>query len=244
MRTFLLSLLLALSCAAATFQITTLRIGTLTAGSAPAPEEACSDANVTFTWHMEDADVTAGDPAGCSDGDTNGTANSSAVITNTVKFDGTYSLYCPSSADYYTFDVSGSDLFDTDEGTVTFNVYVTSAAAGATYFYVTTDGDNNFRVAQYNDGTVRVTHEAGADWRSVTSTEVVTNEVWTAIEAKWRKASSPYLSVKVGAADAVTYSTSALGDWVGSVPSIRVGEGVGTSTAFYIDNIKIYNNWQ
>jgi len=205
--------------------------------------------DLTFSWHMEDTDVTSGTPCGCSAGDTTATLNNSAAISSAQAQDGTNSLYCPSGSSTPAnaeFSNTSNAIIQPDAGTVTFYVYVTSFVAGTRLWtmwtgptdniqcYMTGTGDGNIDILLWYRGTGSA---------NVTANSNLSLNTWYQVTCKWREgAADPSIYVEANSASAQsdTDLSGASDDgtfYVGNNDGSKVGD-------FYIDNMKVYNSWQ
>lgn len=218
--------------------------------AAPAGD-GCGTGNLVFSWHMEDLTVTTGTPAGCSQGDTTGTLNSGAYLTNYVAQDGTYSLRCPSSADYCSFSVSSDDIFNDDAGTFTIYINVGTWLDGL--YIATLLGDTTNRVQIRTDGTdvdgsrhvEMLLDFNGAAQLSITTTGTgLSLNTWHKVTAKWRTGTTDPTtssSLQIDTQTAVT-GTTPLASWNTQATELRIGGGVN-SGLIYVDNMRVYNAW-
>ena len=216
-------------------------------GSVPAAGGDSCTGTLLFSWHGENADVTLGTPAGCSAGDTVGTAVSGANISNTQFWDGGNSVSFPTVGDYYTFD--SASIFSSTEGTIVFKLYPTAIGSGDYVFGAWIDADNNF-VIRYTG-----TDEMYATWRGqATSQNAITTDanilvdVWRTVTVKWNTADvNPNLWIQVCDTDNLNCTTAISNNnnlvaWSGSLSTFHIGDyGSGGSTGF-IDAFKIYNS--
>lgn len=219
--------------------------------SAGAPAgDGCGTDDLVFSWHMENLTVTTGTPAGCSQGDTTGTLNSTAYLTNYVAQDGTYCLYCPSSADYCSFAVTTDDIFNDDAGTFTIYIYVGTWLDGL--YIATLFGDASNRIQIRTDGTdldgsrhvEMLLDFNGAAQVGITTTGTgLSLNTWHKVTAKWRTgATDPSSSLQIDAQTAATGTTD-LASWGTQATELRIGGGVNTGL-IYVDNCRVYSAWK
>lgn len=227
-------------------------------GSPPAAapsNDSCTD-HLIFSWHAEDADLTTGTPAGCTAlGDATATYNQGALST-TYATDGTKSFLRSDGYDYAEFTSNAS--FNEAEGTVEIDIRVTTFVATGLIcrFYV--DASNYVVMTMERNNTdmqFKLLYRGNAT-NQAASTPISSSMVpdtWYRVTAKWRTASSPYLSVSAveldasyqptGTAHSAT-GTTALTSVVGDVNQIRWGDAGVSGHGFYIDRMKIWDNWQ
>jgi len=224
-----------------------MSIGVIGGGVPAATGGDSCTGTLLFSWHGENADVTLGTPAGCAAGDTTGTANSSATISNSQFWDGSNSVSCPSMSDYYSFDYTSN--FNETEGTLVFRIRVVTWY-GTTFFDVTYDANNYLRLALLGTDEMRLSHKdtaTGVIVADTTDANIALN-TWYTVTAKWNKANvNPNLSLVVCDTDNANCSTTGVSNvnllsWGGSPSVIKIGEIYGNNAAFFFDGIKIYNS--
>jgi hypothetical protein len=91
---------------------------------------------LVFSWHMEDLNVTNGDPCGCSLlGDLVGSANGDASLTSDDKSDGSKCVYVPPTDAYYEFDMDSN--FPYTEGTLWLDIrFILGAYIGSNFRFL------------------------------------------------------------------------------------------------------------
>lgn len=192
--------------------------------------------DLTFEWHMEST------TAEFSVGDSEALLVSEGVLTNTLAYDGTYSLYCPSSGDRGQFDVAANDLGHPDHGTVTLYAYMKALTSGATLWVLYANSSNQITVAVYGtSGQVRLNHfgNSTVSVKATTTGNVLTTGVWHRITAKWQRDVSPYLSIDVdGAVD--TQTTTNLTEMGSALTSMAIGDRNGIAIDAHLDNLRVY----
>lgn len=218
--------------------------------AAASPCDSCTG-NLLFSWHCENDDVTLGTPCGCSVGDTTGTAASGAVLSTDQKQDGTYSLSIPTVSDYYGFTWASSDILNPNAGTIDFWFRYAYITAGTPiYFWV--DVNNRIYVNPDVSNTyLAATHISGGTISSGrTGVSVVTSNTWYHAKIRWDTTAHSGLYLKVtcdtttGESNDAGQGTNPLGTWAGTSGTLNIGDYLGNGGSFYVDNIKIYNNWQ
>jgi hypothetical protein len=210
-----------------------------------------------FSWHCENADVTldssggtATCPLGCSAGDTTATATSSATLSTAQYQDGGYSCSFPTAGDYYSFTISSEDIAKSAEGTVILYIYVSTYASGSGVFDIYYDANNRVRITMQTSTyyKFKLDHVAASTTRSVwtLNTSNFALNTWLKITAKWKKGGQGgvYQYISINDTDAGTQTSSDFGDFASPPTSLRIGEMQGNSSAYYIDNVKIYSTWQ
>jgi hypothetical protein len=212
----------------------------------------CSDANLLFSWHMENENVTLGTPAGCSDGDETATLNSGATIDSTQFQDGANSLSCPTGSDYAGFAVSGNDIFSETAGTIIFYLRINTGGyvTGANLFSSRIDPNNRFEI--YMQGADTPTGReifmrwdgAGTTQSASTSDADLDTNTWYKITAKYDTADvDPNLSLQIDSETPVTNNNNLVA-WSGSLSAMNIGNTLSAASDYWLDNIKVYDNWQ
>lgn len=213
-------------------------------GAASVVCDDCSDANLTFSWHAEDIDVTVGTPCGCSDGDTTATLVSGAVISSTQKSDGTNSLSFPTSLDYATFDNTSEDIINKDAGTIIFDIYLTARANFQRVFIYEVDSNNFIRCQTRNIDELDVIYSGDStEIGAVTGAADLSLNTFYTVTAKWRTGvTDPSLSITVNGSTGT--NNTDLTAIIGNSGTIEIGSKISGSTFGFIDKVLIYNNWQ
>jgi hypothetical protein len=193
--------------------------------------------DLTFEWHCEST------TAEYSVGDNTGALTGTAVVTNTVAYDGTYSLLSPDGSDYLSFDVTDDDLLNGDEGTVDFYGYVETFVNGASFFYGYANGTNMIYVTMVTGQKVTIWHKGQDTTRWITSTNTFNTNEWFHVKAKWRRGSSPYLQMELNGSP-TPYTTSDLIEQNVGMATLRVGEVNAIASRTYLDNVKVYSKWK
>jgi len=220
------------------------------AGTTPigALVDDCSG-SLMFSWHMESTDIESGSPAGCSDGDTTGTAAGTPTISTDRYTDGTHSLLTNALDEGYTFTPTG--LVDLDDAKITFDIYVATApsnGSGGGYqeFFHT-------RYASWENYISALIEETGPVlkvWRSGQGTNqnvnvTITTGAWYSCEYQMKVGVAGldhYLNCggtpdeddddHIAALNSGVPDYFLVGDTYGSAPT--------TPGVFYLDNFKIY----
>lgn len=220
-------------------------------GSGAAGGDDCSG-DLMWSGHFEGTgnvgqtfDVTTGTPAGCVDtaADRIITYYSDMVNSTDQKTDGSYSIYRAGASDYAAASFTG---FNTSAMSISFNVYVTTfinatniiriADAGLDDYILVNMVDvsgNKFQVAHCGTGTVRIK----------TDTNTFLTDTWYTVNVQFKTADSPYLRIKISTNSANT-GTTALSAMTDTPITLHLGHNSANAAVFYIDNIKIYTNWQ
>ena len=198
-----------------------------------------------FSWHMENATVTSGLPAGCSAGDTTASYASDGVLNTDLFYDGATSLDIPTDGDYAYFTVSGDDIINPSAGTITFNAYIGTLANNARFFSTGPDTNNYLRVLIQNTDEIRVTWDGNTTLVTITTTDAnLPTSTWVRVVVRYTTADvDPNLSVKVlGYGTEVTSNTN-LTAWAGANGTMVVGNAGAGVGDLHIDNVKVYNSW-
>lgn len=191
--------------------------------------------DLTFEWHCESttAEYSVGDA----------TATGSAVITNTVAYDGAYSLYAAAAGACYGFDITGNDLVNGDAGTFDFWAYVTEFGNGASFVYAVGGTSNAVYVTMYTDQKVRLYHKASGVSSTVISTNSFNTNEWFHVVAKWQRGTSPYLQIDLNGSP-TQYTDGDLSVCNADFTQLRVGETVSIASKSYEDNVRAYSVWK
>jgi len=205
--------------------------------------------SVTFDWPMT-ADFVNGDDislsGGCSVGDSTVTLGS-AASGEASPFDTGYALYIPGSYDTATFAITLNDIFNPAEGTISFDIYVSTWVDTARILgvegQVNTDG---LYITLQTSGELRLTYEgnnAGAVSVTTAAADLAVDTKYTVI-VKWRLgATNPNLSITANSNTAT--SDVDLTDWTVAASTANFGTfGSGLTPALYIKNIRMYSTWQ
>jgi len=212
-------------------------------GGTPAGD-ICSSP-MTFSWHMENTDVTLGTPSGCSVGNTTATFVSLGALNTDLFYDGSTSLDIPTSGDFASFSVSSNDIINPAAGTISFWMYIDTAVANLRPFSTGPDADNFIRTFITNTDEIRVNWSGNATVvYAVTTNANIPNTTWVNVIAKYTTADvDPNLSIRV-----VGYGSEAISNdnptaWVGTNTSMVVGNSGSAAGDFHIDNLQVYNSW-
>jgi len=196
--------------------------------------------NPLFFWDMEDiSDITNG--GGCSAGDVTPSINSDAVLSTTYKTSGANSLSCPTGYDHALFDVSTDDIVSLDEGTVTFDLWLSSVSNGSRQFVIRADSSNflecyistdHFIVKFVGGGTAVYVHHSYTGLAADTKYEIT---------VKWERGAATTMSVDVNGTTSTTTTTLPA---TTSAVALYIGAQSGSTGAEYIDDFTVYDSWQ
>lgn len=212
--------------------------------------------DLLFSWHGENLDVTVGSPAGCSAGDTTGTAVSAAAIDTDgtpAPKDGSGACSFPTAGDSFSFTISSEDIIKHASGTLDTWLYISTFDSDATLLKAAVDTNNyvDVRLKTSTTNQLRLVHNAGATTRMATTTVSggLSLSTWYHVIAKWDETAhgSNYLSICVDETNGTTNcgdTPSALGTWAGTLSTLSIGEVWGIAAATFLDNLKIYGTWQ
>lgn len=205
-----------------------------------------------FEWHCETTDVTTGTPAGSSVGDKTATANGAVSISPLQFQDGANSILVAGASQYYIFDwASGTPIVDPLAGTIDFYVRFTTIADQA-LIYLEVDGSNRIVVSvDSGNSYINTLHQAGGTSSNArTNVGAITTGTWYHVKVRWDHTAHSGLYVKTtcdtttGEGNSADNGTNALGTFAGSSGFLNIGDRVGYSGVYHIDNIKIYSSWQ
>lgn len=212
-----------------------------------------SDPHLIFEWHAETADVTTGTPSGGSAGDTTGSAFGGAVISTSQAEDGTHSISIPTAEDYYTFDWSSTaKICNPTAGTLDFYLYIPSLTSEISVFDFRVDANNNIGLLIYSDGMLyAVSRQGGTASATRSLTGAIGSAAWYHVKLRWDHTAHSGQYIK-STADATTgesnndisFGTDVLGTWAGTSGTVKFGDWDNDAGGFYMDNIRIYDNWQ
>jgi hypothetical protein len=217
---------------------------TVSATAIPASSEGGGGGgSILFEWHMEDADVTAGTPAGQSAGDTTASITGATFVTD-PKQDGTYSLY-PANPNYGAeFDAAA--LYSASEGTIQFYCIINPHLADPTPVRIRFNTDNNNRINLdfANTDAIRARYVGGGTTVSATSSNgSIVDGQWHKITVRWRATGDPNLSITVDDGSEGTSNTDL--PTFSSAPNLLfIGNGSTTDGEMHVDNITIWDTWQ
>lgn len=218
-------------------------------GAAVPTNSAPQDTNLLFAWHCESTNVLEGTPVGYSAGDTSAVPRGTNEISSLQYQDGTHSLRFDNSYQYYTFGVTNQNIVSSVAGTVDFWFYWTTGGAGYGFYYGN-DGNNRIFLGIDNGGYLYMYHVSGGTTVFArTGYPILADSTWHHCKARWdtNPHAGVYLQVTcdttTGEGNVGVLGESALGTWAGAVDnSFSIGDGA--SGLIYVDNFKIYNNWQ
>lgn len=211
--------------------------------------ETCGDASgLLFEWHMENATVTTGTPAGCSSGDT--TATVAGTLANTITpQDGSYALYKANATNgSAALTITSNDIAAHAEGTLIIYFRFATWASGDKIVLIDyggtgnsinlatrTNAGNNALKAQYQgNGAAAVDVFANSTYMSA--------DTWYKLTLKWKVGGTPTLSVQVDAGTPDTTNT-ALTAMTSDSGTLTIGSWLTSGLVAATDNIKIYNGW-
>jgi len=214
---------------------------------------SCTDP-VGILWECND--LTVGDtnysPCGCSSGDSEATNSGAAISTGTCVYDDTSEN---NGIDYFIFDVSSYDIFDSDAGTLFIRMTVDTAitdtrifmvyAGAGDYIALGTDGVDDLKgVYRGNAGTVRTVTTTSA--YCTAGTEFI-------LRFRWRLTGTPNLELNVYNTSMVEQGTgptndNELDEWTDDpgAGEFWVGENRGAITGYKhtVKYYHLYKDWR
>lgn len=211
--------------------------------------------DLKFSWHMENDDVTLGDPAGCSDGDETGSITGSAILDTTQKSDGQKSIKVSKSSGtgFYSFDVSSNDIIDMQEGKIVIDLYVDTWVNNAVFIKWKDSGC--YAMIRLRNSASDIEVGAYVDQGSVydtleTSGSGHTEDEWLRITYQWDLSQSS-ADHKIELCDLTPPDTTSnctsiqedtLVTWDNPITALQIGEtqSVSGTMLVYIDNVQIY----
>jgi len=209
--------------------------------------------DIAFDWPMTADIVSANNisvSGGCTVGDATILLESAASGETSPAGRTGYSLYIPGSYDTASFDIANTDghgdIFDTVEGTITFDLYVHTWAnsawlAGA----IGLANSDQFQIELYSDNELRVSYEGAnaGPVRATTSTADLAVDTWYTVTVKWRQgATDPSVSITVNGSTAT--ADTDLTTWTTLPTELNIGNPQGPAPAYYIKNFRTYTAWQ
>lgn len=226
-------------------------VGSGISTSTPAFSCSCTG-DVTFCWEITANDTTITSSGGCSAGDTTATLNSAAaLVSDPTSIKGGYVLSIPSTYDWVPFSVSSSDIFSYVEGTIQFDIYLTTIVANARVFSaVGLLNEDIIQITMNGNGTgMHLTYEAqNAGYIStyIANGGMSVNN-WYTVTAKWRQGSTdPSLSINVNGNTSTLNTDLSPTTWTNPLTTIGFPDCTNLvgGNFFYVKNIKIWNTWQ
>lgn len=203
-----------------------------------------------FQWHMEDADVTVGTPAGCATYDTTATLQSGAVIDATQYYDGTHSLGGDGSYARADFDTDQNLIDDClFKGRFRFTTY----SSAVVLFQQMVDSSNVVKiqtsasstdtniligVSRFGNGTSTSTYLASGG-RSIGE--------WFYVEAAWKAGvAGNDTIIKVCDADGVSNCTQLEEDndnpaSIGTPTSFSISANYAVTMDGFVDDVEVHN---
>jgi len=221
--------------------------GTFSSGSGGGGCDDCSG-TLILSVHFEDGSdpstITTGTPCGCTDGtDTTADLAGGATITSDYKSDGIYGANIV--GENYTVDISSEGITGIlSTGTYCADYY--KSAAGNGYIFRLSSGSvlrgEVIDGAGANDNTIRIS--IGSEYK--TSTDTFNDAEFCRICFAWdttQAGTTDKLAVKVGAGSWSEKTGVSLTDGTILDP-LKIAGGTWQHGRGYIDNIKIYSDYQ
>ena len=210
-------------------------------GGVPVAEGGCA-APLVFQWSMEDWDVTANTPAGCTDNATTTVTESGDGALSTTAGalqDGTYSLKLIYDADYCTIPITMGN--NGEEGTIDVYMYfATGWGNWVPYITISYDADNKIILQTNGTDKIGIAYGAGGVYDEVYSSASLSATTKYRVIAKWKRGAATTLSIQLEG-DAAQTSAAELGALAGVPTTLRWDtDGADVHT----DLIKVYNTWQ
>jgi hypothetical protein len=210
--------------------------------------------DLMFSWHMENTTVTSGTPAGCSDGDTTGSANGSVELSSTQVSDGTYSAKADAITEYYYFAVSSEDIVAVAEGKVILDIYVDVFVNATRFWHIDTADTESLQCTTTGSAAdIEITCTFNGDgWSSTifTAGSGHAEDEWLRVTYQW-KASESTADHKLTLCDLTPPDTTSNctikgpeddidGVWGDGPDNLELGNSGNTASTIYVDNIQIY----
>lgn len=209
----------------------------------------CGTGNLVFCWEITADNVDITQSGGCSEGDTTATAQSQVALVEAPAGKTGYAIFMGGTDaggyDAYTFDIVLDDIFNDEEGTIIFDIYIPEwvdqfkilscvPQANEDQFYICLTGGNEIRLVYEgsNAGGITVTTPA-AD---------MALDTWYTVAAKWRTGETdPSLSISCNGSTGTSNTDLTAFDTAPDV--LRIGSLDGVNGYAYIKNIEVYNAW-
>ena len=176
----------------------------------------------------------------CSDGPTTGTVNGDFTVETGPYFE------VDGAADYLSLAVTSSDIFDTSEGTVVMDFYITTFVDNDEIFRAQVDANNYVNIRLENDGSynhIRSYYKGSGTYKTVEITETLSTATWYTVTLKWRQGeSNPCLSIDIGGTAATEEDN--LIAWTGEPSAVWIGNAQSGGAALRIRNVELYTSWQ
>ena len=237
-------------CLIFSFSIANGWMGSMMVGGGTPASVGCAG-DLKWSWYMEDTDITADTPAGCSDGSAKtAVLVSSATIATDQYYDGSESLKVVSSTDYASFANFDGDEFDFNEGKIIFyfmiNVYVDSAVL----LKISYDGTDflSIYLSPTGDGTdIKVGARYVDGYLLADSSGVCQVDEWIRVTYQWKvseSAADHALEICDNLGGTPNCFTDGpeddLGTWAGAANSCLIGSVSTQNITGWIDGIEIY----
>jgi len=196
-----------------------------------------------FDWQMENTLT-----ADYSAGDSSGTGSGTYEFDGTTKHDGSYSLKALVVDDMVLYDVVSLDIVKNTgciKAWVRFNGAI---AANINPVYVTFDGSNELYLNVTNIASTLyagMTYIGGGAsvYPDVDANTIVVADTWYEFIARWRTGTTnPSLSFQLGTGTAITVDTD-LTAWTTTTGLLRIGNYGVSSPTVWVDNLRIYDDW-
>jgi hypothetical protein len=204
-----------------------------------APTGDSCTGNLLLSWHGEDAVVTSGSPAGCviAGGDDTATLGG-GDISAAQYHDGANSFHWAASTNA-DFTVSSNDIVTQTAGTVDFWIYLPTlsdlrilrAASATQSIFIEIVGTE-----------AKIRCVASGDNSATTSGATIAATTWTHIIGKWQTTGTPNLYIEANGVSATEGSDFT---WdANNFTSLWLGDYLDYAVQGYMDELKIYNNYQ
>jgi len=205
----------------------------------------CSECDGLFYWNGDNA---AGSLYGCEDPDTTllGTLSGAAIVFSDTDpgesspASGDTCLKLDASNDYLRWPITTGDIFNSAEGRITFDLYISADAYGT--FYLGRQGSSNETFVTVNsNNTMIFSHEGTDSVCAVSSTDVIVDTNWTAIEVRW-SVTNNQVGIKIGSGSwKVDTDVTTVTAFSSAATYLYLGYSNITAVSLYIDNVKVYN---
>ena len=206
---------------------------------------SCDDCSGTrvISSHFEDNsghDIETGTPCGCTDGtDT----TFSGGTYNAESSDGSYSLQ--STDTERTIDMANVSTLE-EEGTITFDIYLTENATANPATIVNLENTTNtdyiqvqlLNTASSND--LKIIHEKNG-WGTGTATVVagLSTSTWYSVTAQYKVGGSPNTLSIAANSQTGTSSDTLYGTWANDIDVLKCGHEGGDAVTYYLDIVDV-----
>ncbi len=204
--------------------------------------DSCSSGLILTSHFENDDDITQGTPCGCNANADITWTRTGTTYSNTQQTDGSYSIYRNGS----TQRAAIATNVDKTAGTLIFDIYVSSATTNVSHIMWYVDANNYIKIGVSPSSATaeRITYSgSGTVTGADTPSGQLTTGTWHTVRAKWRTASSPYLSIQIDN-NTPEATSNALGSFTGTPANMTLGTSGSETDVFYMDNLKLYNMWQ